>query len=421
MKRLLFLVLASLSIIATAQKLKVSSFKIQPEDLTARDQPRTDRDGQVAAILKVCVLDKITKAEGTVLGEIVNQGVEKWVYVTDNTKKIRLHFENHFPLMIVFDDYNYPSAQEKMVYEVILEEDNGSPTSTPTPTAIPTPSTASTQTSAPTPTPGITTQSISQILAEGKKYYNNREYVKAMEFFRRIDEDIIDDNEAQFYIGNLYFWGEGVAQDQQEAVKWYKRAGEQGHQWAQCILGGIYFDGLIVTQDYQEALNWYKKSANQGNSMAEVGVGNIYANGFGVTRDDKEAVKWYRKAANRGYAKGQFYLGVMYYYGFGVEKDFREAAKWYQKSAEKGFSNAQWALGDLYQYGFGVTKDYQEAVKWYRKSADQGDNMGQFLLGSMYEYGRGVNKDIPEAVKWYRKSAEQGLELAQDALERLGY
>ncbi|MDE7413285.1 MAG: sel1 repeat family protein [Muribaculaceae bacterium] len=332
MKRLIFYILLSLSVVCTAQKLKVTSFKIQPDDLTARHQPRVDTDGQLGALLKICVLDKITKVEGTVLGDIVDNGVEKWVYVTDRTKKIRLHFENHFPLMIVFDDYNYASAQEKTVYEVLLEEETGA--SAPATATNPAPSTVS------TPAPVAASPSTAEILEEGKKAYNSKNYAKALELFRKIDGD----KEAQYYIGVMYAIGYGVTKDYQEALKWYRKAAEQGFAEAMCNLG--------VT----------------------------YQNGDGVAKDYKEAVKWYRKAAEQGNARAPYNLGVMYYYGLGVTQDYQEAVKWYRKAAELGNASAQYNLGIMYENGYGVTKDQQEAVKWYRKAAEQGNENAKDAL-----------------------------------------
>ena len=48
---------------------------------------------------------------------------------------------------------------------------------------------------------------------------------------------------AQFNLGVMYSKGEGVKQDDIEAVKWYRKAAEQGHKNAQYNLGVMYYDG----------------------------------------------------------------------------------------------------------------------------------------------------------------------------------
>jgi TPR repeat protein len=54
---------------------------------------------------------------------------------------------------------------------------------------------------------------------------------------------------AQFNLGLCYNLGEGVAQDSQEAVKWYRLAVEQGNVKAQFNLGNNYSQGDGVAQD----------------------------------------------------------------------------------------------------------------------------------------------------------------------------
>ena len=66
------------------------------------------------------------------------------------------------------------------------------------------------------------------------------------------------DAEAQFQLGSLYYRGEGVVLDYNEAplleaVKWWRKAAEQGHAKAQNNLGAMYYNGEGVPQDGKEA------------------------------------------------------------------------------------------------------------------------------------------------------------------------
>ena len=47
------------------------------------------------------------------------------------------------------------------------------------------------------------------------------------------------DAELQFSLGVMYEHGEGVRQDYAEAVRWYRKAAEQGDSDAQHNLGGM--------------------------------------------------------------------------------------------------------------------------------------------------------------------------------------
>ena len=68
---------------------------------------------------------------------------------------------------------------------------------------------------------------------------------------------------AQFILGNMYRQGEGVAQDDAEAVRWYRLAAEQGLARAQYSLGLMYTIGWGVPQDHAEAMRWLGLAAEQ--------------------------------------------------------------------------------------------------------------------------------------------------------------
>ncbi|HCN07703.1 MAG TPA: hypothetical protein DIT01_07195, partial [Lentisphaeria bacterium] len=66
-----------------------------------------------------------------------------------------------------------------------------------------------------------------------------------------------------------------------------------------------------------EAVKWCRKAAEQGDAAAQLNLGKMYATGLGVPEDDAEAFKWFRKAAEQGYADAQYHLGLMYANGEG--------------------------------------------------------------------------------------------------------
>jgi TPR repeat protein len=153
--------------------------------------------------------------------------------------------------------------------------------------------------------------------------------------------------------------------------------GSGGAVWADAQSDAVKGYAAYKAGDYAEAVKWYRKAAEQGNAIAQFSLGNKYLNGEGVSQDYAEAVKWYRKAAEQGYARAHLNLGWMYYDGRGVTQDYAEAAKWYRKAAEQGHAKAQFNLGFMYDEGTGVTQDYAEALKWYRKAAEQGNAIAQ--------------------------------------------
>ncbi len=154
------------------------------------------------------------------------------------------------------------------------------------------------------------------------------------------------DAEAQFRLGQMYYEGEGVPQDNAEAFKWYRMVAEQGDASAQYRLGWMYHSGKGVPQDYAEAVRWYRTAAEQGHANAQFILGFMYENGEGIPQGDVEAVKWFRMAAEQGIALAQYSLGEMYINGRGVAQDYIEAHKWYNLAASR-FSSDDTDMSDL--------------------------------------------------------------------------
>jgi len=73
---------------------------------------------------------------------------------------------------------------------------------------------------------------------------------------------------AQYTLALRYASGDGVIQDYAEAVKWYRRAAEQGHAESQHNLGLCFSEGKGVPKDEAEAIKWFRKSAEQGQADA---------------------------------------------------------------------------------------------------------------------------------------------------------
>ena len=183
------------------------------------------------------------------------------------------------------------------------------------------------------------------------------------------------DARAQNDLGRCYCKGIGVAQDYNEAVKWWTKASEQ------LGLRVVEYYGKAGAQDYKEAVNWLTRAAEQGDADAQRSLGCCYCEGIGLTRDCKEAVKWWTKSAEQGNAEAQYDLGRRYWWGCnGYTKDYEKAFKWLTKAAEQGNADAQANLGVCYAWGTGATKDYKESVKWLTKAAEQGNAEAKYNL-----------------------------------------
>lgn len=126
---------------------------------------------------------------------------------------------------------------------------------------------------------------------------------------------------AQTNLGMMYRNGRGVTKDEQQAIVWFRKAAEQGDgvaqvslgaEWhlkaaaqgnaeAQYNLGVMYFTGQGLPKNDQQAAAWYRKAADQGLASAQYNLGLMYGKGQGVLRDDQTVYFWWLLASSQGH------------------------------------------------------------------------------------------------------------------------
>lgn len=108
-------------ITAEAQKpVTVKSFTQTTDHISSKDR-RSDFNGSPCALVKVQVVDDIERIEGNKIGDIVNRGVEKWVYMCKGSRNMRIHLKKHLPIKIMFQDYHINGLEGNRVYELVLD------------------------------------------------------------------------------------------------------------------------------------------------------------------------------------------------------------------------------------------------------------------------------------------------------------
>ena len=110
------------------------------------------------------------------------------------------------------------------------------------------------------PHPAFRSRAFAGAFEDGAAAYE-RDYATALRLFQPLADQ--GDASAQFKVGSMYAFGEGVPRNFTEAGEWFRRAADQGHAAAQFNLGAMYAEGLGLAQDYQEAARWYRKAADQ--------------------------------------------------------------------------------------------------------------------------------------------------------------
>ena len=75
---------------------------------------------------------------------------------------------------------------------------------------------------------------------------------------------------------------------------------EGDYALAQLVLGLMYANGDSVVKDQVQAVKWYRKAAEQGMATAQFNLGVMYAKGEGVIKDPIEAHAWWDVASVLG-------------------------------------------------------------------------------------------------------------------------
>ncbi len=277
------------------------------------------------------------------------------------------------------------------------------------------------------------------------------------------------DVEAQYLLGVYFANGIGVEQNKDEAIKWYNKAAENGHdladyylnnrkgfyaqieeilkkqpksqskmeksytaeqiaelqkyadsgdEYSQYELGRCYFYGNNVTQDYNKAAKLFSKLAQQGHTKAQNYLGGCYEKGLGVEQNDSKAISWFKNASKDNFV-ARYNLGLCYYYGkYGVPQDKDLAIKHIRQSVYFGMADIGYPRGALFLgKHFNNEGNYKTAFYHFSTAANYNCTDALLYIGQYYEKGKNVNRNISTAFEWYLKSAEQ---LNPKALNYLG-
>jgi TPR repeat protein len=263
-------------------------------------------------------------------------------------------------------------------------------------------------------------------------------------------------SEAEYHLGSLYSTASvkaSINNDEQaeakfavQAEKWLLKAADKNYPIALYRLASHYYYGYGNTKDYNKALKWYLKAIDEAekqndvftllvfNSDAYSKIAEMYSeSNYGIKKDLYKAREWYRKASEAENKASFYKYALMCYEGEGGYIDYVEATKWLIKALDEpssfrgayGFKEYQsipFYLGSIYSKGgHGAEVNYNQAQKWFSKLAERGDEKSQLILGILYQDGGyGLKQDYIQAHKWFNISAASGNYKAKHLRDNLG-
>ena len=137
------------------------------------------------------------------------------------------------------------------------------PAATPIISAAPAASTPAASTAAPTTTSEYSLAEEPVVgnatAAAGWKAFEQGQYEQALATFKSLGE--AGDTNMQVIVGNIYDYGQGVPQDDVQAMQWYLMAAERGNPKGQYQAGALYYRSQGVPQDLIESYRWLTLAA----------------------------------------------------------------------------------------------------------------------------------------------------------------
>ena len=216
---------------------------------------------------------------------------------------------------------------------------------------------------------------------------------------------------VNYYLGRMRLYGYGLLKNNDLALRYLTKAGEQGLLSAQQWLGKYYLQ--INKPDL--ALTWFKRAADQADYSSQMYTAAAYLFGYGAGKNPDAARRYYIEAARSGSALAQYTLAQEFLSS--RDKSNRKLGViWLNKAAAQGYRKAEEKLGELYATGNGVTRDEARALELLSKAGDKGSSSAQLALGMLYADKKAKVYDPTLAVSWLEKSAEKGSIIAQQTL-----
>jgi TPR repeat protein len=194
------------------------------------------------------------------------------------------------------------------------------------------------------------------------------------------------DAACQSAYGHMLFTGEGVDEDEEQALSWFRRAAERHDPYGQFKLGFMYRRGIVVEQDFARAIEMYERAAGRGFAPARAELGYMHAQGEGVPVNLGIAVTMLTRAGVEGGIPSALFSASML-----VRKDTDYqgdtagvALELLGMAAGMDFAPAMVALATMLQSGDGCDVDRVEALKWH-------------LLASRHRDGEAAIRDLAQA------------------------
>ena len=233
--------------------------------------------------------------------------------------------------------------------------------------------------------------------------YRQGEYFEAAQNLLKYNQGQLEKQNNPFinyYLGRMRLYGYGMLKNNDLALRYLTKAGDQGLLVAQQWLARYYLH--INKPDL--ALNWFKKAAAQADYQAQMYAAAAYLFGYGVQKNPDAARRYYIDAARAGNTLAQYTL-AMEFLNSRDGGNRKMGLIWLNKAVDKGYTLAEYKLGTVYAAGTGVTRDLDKAQALLKKAAEKNCAPAQLTLGQLFSDSKSSLYNPKLALFWMKKAA----------------
>lgn len=208
---------------------------------------------------------------------------------------------------------------------------------------------------------------------------------------------------AQFHVAMHRFHGLGCTKDGERAMKWLRKAAENGHVSAQFVLGCLLLEADAVNNE-AEAQKWFHAETNRQQAASPRHSARAVFDAS--LHRQPTAFSWMREASVIGASIGRFLISAYVKDRVLCSANGDRAEQWVRKLAASGNGQALLRLSRCMEKGRGCEKNVGEARVLLERAAEAAEPRAQLLLARKTE-------DAKRAFEWAKKSAKQGNREAQ--------
>lgn len=259
------------------------------------------------------------------------------------------------------------------------------------------------------------------MVAAGSRLLNGDEKIRDEKRGREWVEKAIKEGQFDAYLA-LGDFEEAVKKDDKKALEQYKKGAEGGQTGCMLKMAQFITEGRAGQEkNEEEALKWYKKAGEGKNPLGHVQAAAILLKKEGKEGETKliEGYAHLVAAAEGGLVDVQNELGLLYLSGKLGIRDATAAAGWFGRAAAGGFAAAANNLGALYEQGVGVPQNFGQAGRLYTQAANAAHPQATTALGRLHAQGAGTKQDLPKAWALFSLAIERGDDEAKAPLGEL--